>query len=145
MSTYVVGDIQGCHGAFLELFDAPNPGECYRRVASIRPQQALALTISSLTQRLARRLAGKLHAVHPQDADFVRAAFEAVLGRLPTPHEEEVTAAFFARQVALFQNSPDLASLAPAGSDSPATDPQRRSRENLVLALFNHTDFVTLR
>lgn len=41
---------------FLELFDAANPTECYRRVTSIRPQQALAIFNSSMTNAQAQRL-----------------------------------------------------------------------------------------
>jgi len=131
--------------ALLDLFDAANPSECYRRVASIRPQQALALANSELPLRLSRRLANKLHAQHPQDIAFVRAAFEQVLCRLPTTQEEQLATAFLNRQVELFRHSAHLLSATAAGLDMPSTDPQRRSRENLVQALFNHTDFITLR
>ena len=31
---------------FLELFDAPNPCDCYQRTVSIQPQQALAPTVA---------------------------------------------------------------------------------------------------
>ena len=34
---------------FLQLFDAANPTECYRRHPSVMPQQALALANSSLS------------------------------------------------------------------------------------------------
>ena len=36
------------------------------------------------------------------------------------------------------------AELKPA-ADGPSADPAARARENLVQALFNHTDFVTIR
>src|SRR5205807_6084631 len=45
---------------FLDLFDAANPCDAYRRTASVLPQQALALTNSELALRLSRVLAGKL-------------------------------------------------------------------------------------
>src|SRR5947209_16506299 len=42
---------------FLTLFDAANVSECYRRSASVVPQQALALANSPLTQAAAQRVA----------------------------------------------------------------------------------------
>ena len=47
---------------FLDLFDAANPCDAYRRTASVLPQQALALTNSELALRLSRLLAGRLSA-----------------------------------------------------------------------------------
>jgi hypothetical protein len=138
--------------AFLDLFDAANPCDCYRRSASVRPQQALALANSELTLRMARRLAGKLMPDFPADDRFVNAAFEQVLARPATQAELAACTAFLARQVRLFRASPPLATrganatpLATMPGDAPSTDPVRRARENLVHALFNHTDFVTLR
>ena len=45
---------------FLELFDAANACDCYKRTSSVQPQQALALTNSELTKTLSRQLATKL-------------------------------------------------------------------------------------
>ena len=72
--------------AFLELFDPPDPCDCYRRSESIVPQQALALTNSRLMLDHSRLLARKLAARAPQEADatFLRVAFEQVLARPPT-------------------------------------------------------------
>jgi hypothetical protein len=125
--------------AFLDLFDAANPGDCYRRVASIRPQQALALANSELTLRMARRLAGKL-AAGAADERFIRSAFEQILARPPTQAEQTAALGFLTRQIELFRTM----KLAPI-PDGPSTEPVRRARENLLVALFNHTDFVTLR
>ncbi len=104
---------------FLDLFDAANPCDAYRRTTSVLPQQALALTNSELALRTSRALAANLPA---EEVAFVRAAFERVLGRPPHADEAAASAAFLARQ-----------------RPSPA------ARANLVLALFNHTDFVTVR
>jgi hypothetical protein len=104
---------------FLDLFDAANPCDAYRRTTSVLPQQALALTNSELALRTSRALAAQLPA---EEAAFVRAAFERVLGRPPHADEAAASAAFLVRQRAL-----------------PA------ARANLVLALFNHSDFVTVR
>jgi hypothetical protein len=129
---------------FLDLFDAANPCDAYRRTASVLPQQALALSNSQLALRLSRVLAGKLSAAK-SDADFVTAAFEQVLSRPPREAEAAASLAFFARQRELFEShAPELKAAAtqPGG---PSADPAARARENLVLALFNHTDFVSVR
>jgi hypothetical protein len=124
---------------FLDLFDAANPCDAYIRTATVLPQQALALANSELTLRLSRTLATKLTGT---DTEFVRAAFEQVLSR--PPRDAELTAAldFLKRQAALFEVN--KAELKPA-KDGPSADPKQRVRENLVHALFNHTDFVTVR
>ncbi len=46
--------------AFLQLFDAAAPTQCYRRTESVMPQQALALANSRLTLVASRRLAREL-------------------------------------------------------------------------------------
>ena len=112
--------------AILELFDAANPCDCYRRTTSVLPQQALALSNSELAQRCGRALAGRLPADRPA---FVRAAFEQVLGRPPADDEAAAAGRFLDRQAAALK----------------VPDPARRARENLVIALFNHNDFVTVR
>jgi mono/diheme cytochrome c family protein len=115
---------------FLDLFDAANPCDAYRRTASVLPQQALALTNSDLAQR---------------DADFVRAAFETVLCRPPRDAEAAASATFLANQRELFAASAAELKAAPRLPGGPSADPIRRARENLILALFSHTDFVTVR
>src|SRR5439155_1678504 len=129
---------------FLDLFDAANPCDAYRRTTSVLPQQALALTNSELAQRLSRVLARKLAAAKPDD-EFVRAAFEQVVGRPPRENEAAASVRFLARQRELFEaNAAELKATA-GQPDGPSADPATRARENLVLALFNHTDFVTIR
>jgi hypothetical protein len=128
---------------FLDLFDAANPCDAYRRTASVLPQQALALTNSELAQRLSRVLAGKLSAAAKGDDDFIRAAFETVLCRPRRDSEAIVSAQFLAKQRALFEASAAELKAAPKGG--PSADPAQRARENLILVLFNHTDFVTVR
>jgi hypothetical protein len=105
---------------FLNVFDAANVNECYRRTASIVPQQALALANSSLTTENARAVVARIGA-SGDDAAFVAAAFRCVLGRPPTSAEAGECAKF-------------LAAAEPA-----------KSRERLVRVLFNHHDFVTVR
>jgi hypothetical protein len=130
---------------FLDIFDAANPCDAYRRTASVLPQQALAMTNSELALRLSRVLAGKLRASAKGDEEFVPAAFEQVLGRLPREVEMDASAKFLARQRELFEANAAELKPAPKQSAGPSADPTQRARENLILALFNHTDFVTVR
>jgi hypothetical protein len=105
---------------FLTVFDAANVNECYRRTASIVPQQALALANSTLTMECAQAVAARL-GKDGDDIAFVAEAFRCVLGRPPTPAEVDECAKFL-------------------GGMDPA-----RSRLRLVHVLFNHNDFVTIR
>ena len=105
---------------FLTVFDAANVNECYRRTASIVPQQALALANSSLTADNARAVAARMGPTG-DDAAFVQAAFRCVLGRPPTPAEADECVQFLV-----------------------AAEPVK-SRERLIHVLFNHHDFVTIR
>jgi hypothetical protein len=118
----------------LELFDTANPSDCYRRTASVVPQQALALSNSELTVRAGRVLAARLSA-NADDTTFIRAAFETVLGRTATAAEHDAAVRFLGRQVELFNDI----------NSEPQPNPVGRARENLVIALFNHNDFVTVR
>ena len=128
---------------FLDAFDAANPCDAYRRTTSVLPQQALALTNSELALRMSRVLAGKLSAAKGDEA-FVVAAFEQVLSRAPRGEEANAAMKFLDRQRMLFaSNSKELKAAAKPGG--PSLDPAIRARENLILALFSHTDFVTVR
>lgn len=128
---------------FLDLFDAANPCDAYRRTTSVLPQQALAMSNSELALRLSRVLARKLAPPSTSDPDFVRAAFETMLNRSPREAETTASVAFLERQRSLFEKN--KAALTAAGPDGPSAEPAQRARENLVHALFNHTDFVTVR
>jgi hypothetical protein len=82
--------------------------------------------------------------VGESDEAFARAAFSQVLGRPPRDEEIATCRDFLASG----EKS------APASADAPAPRPveaaaaaaaSARARENLVLVLFNHHDFVTIR
>ena len=146
---------------FLELFDAANACDCYKRTSSVQPQQALALTNSELTKTLSRHLAKRLWdrvsetrtakitaantevistslQTEPNSVDdFIHRAFLQILNR--PPHAAELTASkeFLTQQT--------LRLTASNGDQSSDIDPAMRSRENLVHALMNHNDFVTVR
>jgi len=107
---------------FLKIFDGPNPNECYFRRPSVLPHQALALGNSKLVVDQGKVLAEKLKDVGDAGA-FVEAAYLRVLARRPTEKEAEACRAFL---------------------EEP-TSGEERARENLIVVLFNHNDFVTVR
>ena len=138
---------------FVKLFDGPGATECYQRNESIVPQQALAMVNSTVAKREARRLAGQLSAGLPSgdsstaDDLFLDAAFQQILSRKPTPAERALCLRFLKTQTDLLGHR-DRLTPATSGEKSTrpaAKNPHQRARENLVLVLFNHNDFVTLR
>lgn len=105
----------------LKLFDAAGVSECYQRRESVVPQQALALVNSPLSDAMAKALAKELSA-KSDPAKFTDAAFVRVIGRPPTAAEAKECAAFLAD-----------------------AKPPADRRAALVLVLFNHHEFVTVR
>jgi hypothetical protein len=69
--------------------------------------------------------------------DFITAAFEQILNRQPAQSELALSLAFLKRQERLF-------SQAAPSRDPTVADASARARENLVHALFNHNDFLTV-
>jgi hypothetical protein len=137
---------------FLMLFDAPSTFECYRRIQSVMPQQALALANSPLAIAQSRRLASKLTqeigggGADPR-ATFIKVAFEQILSREPTDAERATCEQFLAEQSKRLSKSTALAPFDSGGEPgvAPSGDPNQRAREDLVLVLINHNDFVTIR
>jgi hypothetical protein len=132
---------------FLDTFDPASPTECYERHESVVPQQALTLLNSALALNQSRRLARPLTADAPTPKEFVTAAFEQVLGRLPTSTERSRCECFLREQAEVVR-LPAKLSLFPPGPDvvtPPAAEPAQRAREDLIQVLFNHNDFVTIR
>ncbi len=115
---------------FLRIFDGPMVTECYERRPSVMPQQALALANSELARREAEKLAGRLTATASDDDAFVTQIYQRVLARAPQPEEVRLCREFLASTE--------------AGNNREADHRQRR-RSHLVLVLFNHNDFVTVR
>ena len=80
------------HQKFLSTFDDASVLECYRRVDSIVPQQALALENSKLATASAEKIARLLEKENPgaSDREFIRAAFLTVLSVVPSEDEQAV-------------------------------------------------------
>ena len=116
------------HHKFLSQFDDANVLECYRRTESIVPAQALTLSNSKFALTMADAIAKRI----PAADDFVTTAFETVLGASPSAEEKAACDAALAewRRVLKEQKHPD---------------PAAKARANLVAALLNHNDFVTVR
>ncbi len=122
------------HHKFLSQFDGAGVLECYRRSESIVPQQALTLSNSrfalTMADAIARRLGDRLGKV--SDEAFAIAAFEAVLAGTPTADERKACLEALAEWQKVLK-----------GQKHP--DPVAKARANLVAALVNHNDFVTVR
>jgi hypothetical protein len=123
------------HNKLLAVFDDANVLECYRRSESIIPQQALALSNSRIVLERADAINAHLHRVLPanvSDNDFVRAAFELILGNTPSSAEQTECEAALAEWSTLFRAQG-------------VPQPERRARSNLLHGLINHNDFITIR
>jgi mono/diheme cytochrome c family protein len=122
------------HHRFLSMFDDASVLECYRRQESILPQQALTLSNSRFSLDMAVRINTRLHERlgTVADREFVRAAFKTILACLPTAEEEAECERMLAQLTRGLQrqNRPDA---------------QRRARGQLIQALLNHNDFITIR
>lgn len=106
---------------FLTTFDEALVKDCYRREQSVVPQQALALANSALAFDAAERIASRVST--SEDTQFIRNAFTLMLGI--KPNEAEITVSREALD-------------AWEGT-------KERARANLIWALINHNDFVTVR
>lgn len=129
---------------FLQLFDAANVTECYERRHSIVPQQALALMNSEVALKHARILARTIAGQTKDPAAFATSAFEHVLARRPNAAELKECATFLQEQTRRLQEA-KLPGGNVADGTQPSADPAQRARENLVHALMNHHEFVTVR
>jgi len=134
--------------SFLTIFDAPSPGECYRRIPTVMPQQALAMSNSGLALSAARALAARLsNETEADDAAFITTAYEQVLARPATPEERDACVLFLNEQSNRLADRSKLKAFdsGAAAAVKPSADPRQRARENLVHVLLNHNDFVSIR
>ena len=130
---YSVHPEYGGKSALGELFDAPDPLYCYRRVSSIVPQQALALTNSELVHESSVAIVKAWQDSGGGSAEqLVFYLFEQILSRQPTQAEIQVCLSALQKQQ----------QLAPQ-PDSPEAN--TRAQESLARILINHNDFVTIR
>ena len=122
------------HQKFLATFDNANVLDCYRRAESIVPQQALALENSPFVTTMAGKIAQRIAASSPNsiDSDFIRAAFTTILSVEPTADEQAAMAELLRR----------MSELAKVNNRS---NPEIVARTNLVQAILNHNDFITVR
>lgn len=122
------------HQKFLATFDDASVLDCYRRAESIVPQQALVLENSELATAMATKIAERLAAAHPNSssADFVRTAFVTILTVEPTSAEQAEMTEILSRMTELAR-----------AKQRPS--PETLARINLVQALLNHNDFITVR
>ncbi len=130
----------GGKGPLGELFDAPDPLDCYRRVVSIVPQQALALTNSELMQTVAEAVVSQY-----EDAEgtvevgeavaenrFIERLFAAILSRSPSDQERTLCLEILREQRELADQLPD-------------SQPDRAACLALTRVLLNHNDFLAIR
>jgi hypothetical protein len=119
---------------FLSMFDAADILSCYRRNQSVVPQQALALANSKVSLQMARIITSGIRAKHPQlsDQDFIKRAYEKILCVDPTPQESSLCLQALTKTQTVLKTTKNQ-------------HPIWRSRENLVHALLNHNDFITIR
>jgi hypothetical protein len=123
------------HHRFLEVFDDAGVQECYRREQSIVPQQALALANSRQAFEAAQAVTARLERQGVvEDAPFIDAVFLTLLANVPTEVERRACL----EALAAWRDLEGPADRAPP-------DPARRARVNLVHALLNHNDFITIR
>ncbi|HEY2952247.1 MAG TPA: DUF1549 and DUF1553 domain-containing protein [Verrucomicrobiae bacterium] len=144
---------------FLKIFDGPSVTECYERRPSVMPQQALALSNSEMAVNEARKLARLLESRTgvppvPETSDAAKAAGSkpnsnraSSSGTGGTPvllsSEERFVTEAFLRVLARRPTKDELAACRVFLADK--SRPSAHARENLVLVLFNHNDFVTVR
>ncbi len=120
------------HQKFLSMFDDASVLECYRRAESIVPQQALALVNSPLATLMAEKIAHRIADAGTSDRVFIRAAFLVVLSVEPSEPEQATVLEGLAR-------------LTDAAKLQKRPNPEAQARTNLIHALLNHNDFVTIR
>jgi hypothetical protein len=119
---------------FISMFDDADIIRCYRRKQSIVPQQALALANSKLALTMSRKIAAELSTKlgETSNEQFIAAAFEMILLASPTAEESAACLEAIEQTVATLKRLKHAR-------------PEARARENLVHALQNHNDFVTIR
>lgn len=131
---------------FLEIFDAADACDAYKRTSSVVPQQALAMVnndfLIDLSRTLADRLWNELSGIQGSDQtkldQFLRAAFETVLSRPVKPAELRLATQFIISQSKIIEaQSTDHKTAGKLVAEALA-------RRDMVHALFSHNDFLTI-
>lgn len=122
---YEVYPEAGGANVLAEIFDPPDPTECFRRTTTVVPQQALALSNSELIHQSSVAVAKRISESSKPD-DFIDASFVAVLSRHPSQRERAAAIRFLDKQ-------------------KKSLDDDSKVRESLIRVLFNHNDFITIR
>ena len=119
---------------FLQMFDDADILACYRRSESIVPQQALTLANSRMSLEMARKIAADLKAElgEVDDEAYVTAAFETILATQPDKFEKQACLEM-------------LTEIKKVLTEQKAKEVEDRARHDLIHALLNHNDFVTIR
>jgi hypothetical protein len=108
---------------FMQIFEGASVSECYERKQTVKPQQALAMSNSELAIAQATALTSLLSKQVTSDDEFIRQSYLRILARSVKPSELTTCREFLQEQ----------------------NGEAERRRENLILVLFNHNDFVTVR
>lgn len=116
--------------SFLDMFDNADILQCYRRSASIVPQQALALYNSRLAIEMSGKIARQINEQTKQDSrnGFIQSTFFLILGRHPSPSEATECERYFDEMTKLTEVSDE-----------------QQIRDRFVQAMLNHNDFITIR
>ena len=127
---------------FLEIFDAPDACDAYKRTTSVVPQQALAMVnnefLLDLSQKLAEKLWAKTSAKPVEN--FLKASFETILARPPKSAELKLAQDFLIQQAHLIESE----SSGPSTAPKVALQSEALARRDLIHALFSHNDFLTI-
>jgi len=136
---YSVYPEAGGKSALGELFDGPDPLDCYRRTSSIVPQQALALTNSDLVHQMSVAIVAAWTTrnapnenIDGANRQFITEMFEQILTRSPSDAEVGVCLEALQRQSAI------------SASGDPV-EQRRQGFQSIVRILLNHNDFLTTR
>lgn len=118
--------------AFLKMFDDADLLQCYRRVESVVPQQALALSNSMLAFESAERIVDRVQSIEDEleHDEFSKRCFQILLARSPTSEEISECLRFFDEWAKL---------------DTTNHTSKVSPRVALVHALLNHNDFISIR
>jgi hypothetical protein len=124
---------------FLSMFDDADILRCYRRSESVVPQQALAMANSELTLRMSQHITDRLYESldvtgmkRPEDGAVIDEAFFVLLGRSASRTERQACEDALTAWKTLFASERREA-------------PSREAHAQLVHALLNHNDFITIR